>query len=277
MPLFNTGENTLHYYEYGSGTQLLLAFHGFGMRGTQFKVFEESLGKKYKIISFDLFFHGETQINDHSVDAVRKGLQSKLFAQQISKFLAVNYPDVAKVSLLAYSIGTRMALCLIESIPEKLAQIYLIAPDGIEPNKLLKLGGSNFIINRFFYKLVYSPKTVFFLLNTLLKLSYIDDSIYRILKAEFGTTETRLACYNTITYYAQLSFDRKVIANHINKHNLNCHLYFGKKDKLFPSSIGERFGKLLNEPNLHIFDEGHELVNATMNSYLANQLKKNDN
>jgi pimeloyl-ACP methyl ester carboxylesterase len=277
MPLFNTGENTLHYYEYGSGTQLLLAFHGFGMRGTQFKVFEESLGKKYKIISFDLFFHGETKLLDDSVLNVRKGLQAKIFAQQINDFLNSNYPEVDKVSLLSYSLGTRMALCLIENLPNRIANAYLIAPDGIEPNKLLKLGGTNLVVNRIFHKLVYSPKTVHFLLNTLLKLKYIDDSLHRILKAEFGTTETRLACYNTITYYAQLHFDMKKIADYINEHQLNCHLYFGKKDKLFPSSIGERFGKLLNEPNLHIFDEGHELVNATMNSYLANQLKENDN
>ena len=277
MPLFKTGENTLHYYEYGSGSQILLAFHGFGMRGTQFKIFEQALGKKYKIISFDLFFHGDTQLIDSSVKTVRRGLQSQIFANQISQFLKENYPDVAKFSLLSYSIGTRMALCLIENIPDQLDDIYLIAPDGIEPNRLLKLGGKNILVNRLFYKLVYSPKTVHFLLNSLLKLNYIDDSIYRILKAEFGTTETRLACYNTITYYSKLAFDRKKIANYINQHHLNCHLYFGKKDKLFPSSIGERFGKLLNQPNLHVFDDGHELVNAHMSNYLANQLLKNDN
>lgn len=277
MPVFTTETNTLHYYEYGTGPQLLLAFHGFGMRGTQFKIFEESLGSQYKIISFDLFFHGDTKLYNSNIENVRKGLPAQFFAKQIKDFLARNYPDVSKVSLLAYSMGTRMALCLIEHMPNKLENIYLIAPDGIEPNKLLKLGGANFIINRLFYKLVYSPKTVHFLLNILLKFNYIDEAIHRILKAEFGTTETRLACYNTITYYAQLSFDREKIANYINKHNLNCHLYFGKNDKLFPSTIGERFGRLLNKPNLHIFDEGHELVNTTMSRYLAKQLTQNDN
>ena len=274
MPVFTTATNSLHYYEYGTGPQLLLAFHGFGMRGTQFKIFEQSLGEKYTIISFDLFFHGETKLVDDSVINVRKGLQSKIFAQQINDFLKANYPEVDKVSLLSYSIGTRMALCLIENIPHRIENAYLIAPDGIEPNKLLKLGGTNVVVNRLFYKLVYSPKTVHFLLNTLLKLRYIDESLHRILKAEFGTVETRLACYNTITYYAQLYFDRKKIADYINEHQLNIHFYFGKKDKLFPSSIGERFGKLLKQPNLHIFEEGHELVNAEMSAYLAHQVRK---
>lgn len=273
MPVFNIDSCDLHYYEYGNGEQILLAFHGFGMRGTQFKVLEEAFGKKYRIISFDLFFHGDTKLNDSSVKQVRKGLQPTHFSSQIVQFLDTVYPAVEKVSLLSYSIGTRMALSLIEQIPQRIEAAYLIAPDGIEPNKMLKLGGANFLVNRIFHKLVYSPKTVSFLLNLLLKLKYIDHSIHRILKAEFSTTETRLTCYNTITYYGKLSFDRQQIAQLINKHGLNCHLYFGKKDKLFPSKIGERFGKLLDEPNIHIFDDGHELVNAEMNRYLTAQLQ----
>src|SRR5690606_27247452 len=126
----------------------------------QFKVLEKALGQKYKIVSFDLFFHGDTQIQDSSVRNIRKGLQSVHFAEQIAHFLDVTYPQVAKVSLLSYSIGTRMALCLIENMPQRIANIYLIAPDGIEANMLLKLGGANVIINRFFYTLVYSPRAV---------------------------------------------------------------------------------------------------------------------
>ncbi|MEE1945654.1 alpha/beta hydrolase [Pedobacter sp. KR3-3] len=274
MPIFKTASSNLHYHEYGNGKEILLAFHGFGMRGTQFKVLEEAFGQKYRIISFDLFFHGETRLNDNSVGHIRKGLDAREFAAHINQFLDAEFPGTEKVALLSYSIGTRMALCLIENLPHRIAATYLIAPDGIEPNRLLKLGGANFVVNRIFYKLVYSPKTVTFCLNLLLKLNYIDEAIHRILKAEFGTTETRLTCYNTITYYAQLKFNRKRIAEAINTHKIDCHFYFGKKDKLFPSKIGERFSTLLADPNIHVFDGGHELVNAEMNNYLATQLKQ---
>lgn len=276
MPIFHTKSSALSYFEYGSGSQIMLAFHGFGMRGTQFKVLEEALGSKYKIISFDLFFHGGTAINDNSVENIRKGLRSQYFAEQIAEFLDSEYPNAEKVSLLSYSIGTRMALCLIENMPQKIESAYLIAPDGLAPNKLLNLGGRNFLLNKLFYKLVYSPKTIMFFLNFLLKTKYIDDPLHRILKGEFGTTETRLTCYNTVTYFAQLSFDQNKIASFINDYHLDCHFYFGRKDKLFPSKIGEAFSKLLNSPNLHVFDDGHELVNMKMNSYLASQLQQND-
>ena len=264
MPVFQVDSScSLSYHEYGSGTALLLAFHGFGMRGTQFKVLEASLGKKYKIISFDLFFHGETILQDCDLKKIRKGLQPVFFSKQIKQFLETLFPEVERVSLLSYSLGTRMVLALIEQMPERIASAYLIAPDGIEPNKLLKLGGANFLVNRLFYRLVYSP-------------NYIDAPIYRILQAEFGTFDNRLTCYNTITYYGTLSFDRNRIANHINENNIEVHLYFGKMDKLFPSQIGERFAKLLNLPNIHLFDEGHELVNEKMNQYLAAQLRKSN-
>lgn len=278
MPVFEVDSCRLSYHEYGSGEALLLAFHGFGMKGTQFKVLEEALGKKYKIISFDLFFHGNTVLSNSDVSQVRKGLQPAVFAQQITQFLASLYPDTAQVSLLSYSIGTRMALALIEQMPKRIACAYLIAPDGIEPNKLLKLGGANFLVNRLFYRLVYSPKTVYFLLNLLLKLNYVDAAIFSILQGEFGTVDTRLTCYNTITYYGKLSFNRQKIADLINENRITLHLYFGKKDKLFPSQIGERFAKLLHLPNVHLFDDGHELVNQKMNQYLKAQLQQeNDN
>ena len=276
MPVFETDSCSLHYYEYGSGEQLLLAFHGFGMKGTQFKVLEEAFGRQFRIISFDLFFHGDTLLKDSSVGQVRKGLRAKNISDLITQFLAEMFPDVEKFSILSYSIGTRVALSLIENIPSRIKSAYLIAPDGLEPNQLLNFGGRNFLVNRTFYKLVFSPKAINFLLNLLLKTRYIDDSLHRILKGEFGTTETRLTCYNTVTYFSQLSFDRKKIAKNINDYHLDAHFYFGKKDKLFSHRIGERFARLLNKPNMHVFDEGHELVNLKMNDYLKHQLRDYD-
>ncbi len=274
MPFFNTGSSRLHYHEYGNGQEVLLAFHGFGMRGTQFKVLEDAFGSRYRIISFDLFFHGQTCLNNNSVHHIRKGLNAKEFASHIGQFIDSEFSQTEKVALLSYSLGTRMAFCLIDNLPHRISAAYLIAPDGIEPNKLLRLGGDNFVVNRIFHQLVYSPKVIAFCLSLLLKLNYVDEALHRILKAEFGTTETRLTCYNTITYYAKLKFSRKRIAQAINTYNIDCHFYFGKKDKLFPSKIGERFSTLLAVPNIHVFDDGHELVNAAMNDYLAKQLTK---
>lgn len=252
----------------------MLAFHGFGMRGTQFNVLEQAFSEKYTIYSFDLLFHGNTEVKDSSLSAVRKGLTSEEFGLQIAEFL--DESGIQKVSLLSYSIGSRFALALIEAMPERIKAAYFIAPDGIKPNRLLSFGERNQLINALFYKLVYSPRTVKFCLDQLYRFKYIDASLHRILDAEFGTVETRLTCYNTITYFNKLRFRKKKLAELINAEQIECHFYFGKKDKLFPPSIGSDFGKLLNNSQVHIFDEGHELINTKLNKYLIAQFKNND-
>ncbi|MDB5134976.1 MAG: alpha/beta hydrolase, partial [Mucilaginibacter sp.] len=41
------GLGKVHYYEYGSGSKPLLAFHGYGMTGKQFHVLTNSVLKQY--------------------------------------------------------------------------------------------------------------------------------------------------------------------------------------------------------------------------------------
>ena len=41
------------------GTETLICFHGYGQDCTVFNVFEQSLGKKYRLVSVDLPFQGK--------------------------------------------------------------------------------------------------------------------------------------------------------------------------------------------------------------------------
>jgi pimeloyl-ACP methyl ester carboxylesterase len=268
MPYFSSQTAQYHYHVYGTGKQILLAFHGFGMRGTQFRVLEEALGQKYTIYSFDLFFHGETKLFDTSRKAVKKSINKKDFAQDMLSFLESINQHNQKFSLLSYSIGSKLALSLISEIPNQIEEAYFVAPDGIKPNLLLETGAKSKILNQIFWKLVYSPKTVKYLLNKLFRFKYIDASLHYILSKEFTSTETRLTCYNTITYFAELNLNKKLIINQINDAEINTHFYFGSKDVLFPPKIGKDFTKKLKNSNLHIINDGHDLVNSHLNSLM---------
>jgi len=273
MPFIKTPIAKLHYQEYGTGSKVMLAFHGFGMKGTQFGLMEPYLGKHYKMYSFDLFFHGDTVLHNGSLPQIREGITSAVFAELIVAFIKEKGLEQQPLTLLSYSIGARFALALLQELPQMISGVYFIAPDGIEPNKLLVSAAENRLINRSFWRLVSSPKTVNFLLRVLRKTRYIDDSLERILSREFETHESRLACYNTITYLRKLSFDRERLAALMNDHAIEIRMYFGQHDKLFPPSIGERFKNLVPNAYLHIFDEGHELVNAELCKVMEEELE----
>lgn len=269
MPFFETDFARLHYYQYGQGSKVLIAFHGFGMRGTQFSVLQDAFGEKYTLYSFDLFFHGETHLKDNSVETIKKGLNAKEISLIIQAFLTSIGKENQKISLLSYSIGAKLALAILQEMPQNIQSAYFIAADGIESNFLLNIFSSQHI-NNWLHGLVYKPKTVMFLLNSLYKYHYIDDALHRILTFEFSTEEYRMISYKTITYYSRLKFDRKYLAQLINENEIETHLFFGKKDKLFPAGIASRFGQLLKHPHVHIFNEGHELITERLNAYIKN-------
>lgn len=269
MPFFENNFARLHYYEYGTGSEILIAFHGFGMRGNQFSKLENALGDRYKIYSFDLFFHGETQLIDDTVNTIRKGLNAPEIAHAIDDFLTSIGKKDASFSLLSYSIGAKLALAVLQTFPKRVNNAYFIAADGFETNPILKICSSKHI-NNWMLKLVYNPKILNYILNTLYKYKYVDDALHRILSFEFSTQPYRMISYKTITYYSRLKFSRQHLAQLINDNNIEAHFFFGKTDKLFPAGIAQRFGKLLNQPNIHIFNQGHELINDDLNTYLKN-------
>ncbi|TAF45247.1 MAG: alpha/beta hydrolase [Sphingobacteriales bacterium] len=267
MPFFENNFVRLHYYQYGIGKQILIAFHGFGMRGNQFAKLEDALGNKYTIYSFDLFFHGQTQLSDDTVNTIRKGFDTSQIANAITEFLtSINQPE-SPFSLLSYSIGAKLALALLVQMPQRVKKAYFIAADGFETNTVLKICSSRYI-NNWLLKLVYHPKTLHYILKKLYQLGYIDEALHRILSFEFSTQAYRMVSYKTITYYSRLRFNKIQLAQIINKNHIETHFFFGKYDKLFPAGIAYRFGKLLRTPHIHIFNQGHELINDELNNYL---------
>ena len=53
-------DGQLFYEIFGSGPEVLLAFHGFGQDRTIFKKWASTLESKYIFYAFDLFYHGES-------------------------------------------------------------------------------------------------------------------------------------------------------------------------------------------------------------------------
>lgn len=276
MAYFVSNKVKLHYYKYGYGDKILFAFHGFGMRGDQFKVLASAFEEEYTLYSFDWFFHGNTSLLDDSHPQIKKGILASEFSECMQDFIAELNIGTKKISLLSYSMGALFAWSLITCIPQQIESAFFIAPDGIKPNALLKTASQNRLLNGIFHKLVYRPKTVDFCLKGLRKFNYIDEDLFRILSREFRETQTRLICYNTITYLSKLQFNANSLIEVLNRHGIETFFYFGRKDKLFPARIGEAFTEKLKHSKLHIFEDGHELVNERLNELLKQQLPFHD-
>src|ERR1700743_2568932 len=117
-----------HYSCWGTGKQILFAFHGYGESAASFGFLAEALRRDFTIDEPALPFREATACKE------------KLFFDpaDLIKLLgeiAASLPGREKGWwLLGYSMGGRVALQLLELAPERVQRLVMLAPDGLVAN-----------------------------------------------------------------------------------------------------------------------------------------------
>jgi len=258
----------IHYHEYGTGSKPMLAFHGYGMTGRQFEVLQKSVLQEYRVYSFDHFFHGKTKLDNWTEPQILAGMPKALMRAYLEEWF--NMHGRQRISLMGYSIGANLALVLLEDYAEWVDEVILMAPDGLSVYK-----GFNFLMHNVAGKLMFKTVTKSNwlapgVLKGLRSVRFIDESLYKIAYSEMDTPQKRLDVYYTLNLIKQLQPDVVKVTDQINKHNIKCHLVFGKHDMLFPKSSAAAFIQRLNNPVVHEVPLGHWLVTAQLDEYMVN-------
>jgi len=267
---FETDLVNLHYYKYGNGKQSMLCFHGFGMHGKQFRVLEDDLGGKYTFYGFDLFFHKETKLKNNSIANVKAGLSKKHLADLIAAFCT--HENIDRFSVIGYSMGTHFATSLVEEMGGRIDEYIAIAPTAIEPGNMVRFVSKNKIGNRLFNKVLTSEKAIINLIDAAKFMGVMDATGRDILYKEICTDELRFNMYATFTYLRFLETDEARFIKSLEDNHIKAFFIFGKRDKMFPLSIAKDFLPKLNNPNVTVLDEGHEMINPKIVPILAGLL-----
>ena len=90
---FRYKEFVLEYFVFGNGDETLLAFHGFGRNAKDYEVFDNILKDKYKVISINLFHHGNSvypanRITENTLQKIelKEIFEAFLFDQKVKTF-----------------------------------------------------------------------------------------------------------------------------------------------------------------------------------------------
>jgi len=252
------------YETYGEGAELLLAFHGFGNLGSDFKALVPSLGKKYKIIAFDLPYHGNSSI-DPSV-AVKS--VSKDHLKELTEKILRRY-NAEKFSLMGYSLGGKIVLQLIELFPSKVRSAFLIAPDG------LKLNFSNAFVTRslagkvLYQRVINDPSGLFRLVTLAEKSGLVNKKLCDFVRDSLSTRRKRELVWDVWMCFRDIRPSVKNVQRLVKANGISIHLFFGRYDRIIPASIGEKFMKSsAGNHTLHVVEAGHNLVKEKLNSAL---------
>ena len=244
--------SAIGYYRFGVGPKIAVCFHGFGEDAALFGFLASYAGNHYTFFSIDLPFHGKTEWNDgfnfSTTDLI-----------QIVEKVVGNDPQ--KLTLLGFSLGGRIALCLYQATPERIEKLVLFVPDGLKTNIWYWLATQTWLGNKFFGFTMKKPGWFFGLLKGINKLKIVNASIFKFVNYYIGDAEVRRLLYTRWTTLRKLKPNLNRIKNNIRENKTAVRLVYGKHDRIILSSVGEKFKKGIEEHcTLSVIHSGHQVL-----------------
>lgn len=250
----------IHFEIFGTGENILLCFHGYGEDGSVFSILEKNLGNKFKIIAIDLPFHGKTNwkegLNFNPLQLIQI-LQNGFGLQKV------------KFSILGYSMGGRIALQLLQLLPQNISKAVFIAPDGLHKNLWYQFSISP-AGNSVFYYCMKHPAVLKTIMNTgnFLKIGSLKNFSYYI-----DTSKARELLYKRWTTLRQFKPDLKILQQIISSYKIPVRFLYGLYDTLIESHEGEKFiQSIAPYGSLIKIQAGHKLLKEKYTSQIASLL-----
>lgn len=247
---FSFDQGNLTYTKHGVGSQHLLLFHGFGQNRNAFQPMNGALADRYTIFTFDLFFHGDSAWHQPET-----ALEKEFWKTLITDFLKQHTID--SFSVLGFSMGGKFAMATLEAFPDRVREIFLLAPDGIKTSFWYSLATYPLAFRKIFRSMIDHPGRFHAIATNAHRLGFIDKGILRFVEYQMNTEEKRARVYYSWVVFRHLKFDLRKIATLINEKNIHLTLLVGKYDKIITASNMQRLLRHVNEYRFEILEAGH--------------------
>ncbi len=252
----SSGEFQLPYLEFGSGPELLLAFHGFGRSAADFLPFSDVLGEKYTIIAFDFFYHGPKGLPPERRLPYFTGA---VMARMIEKLLWEK--KKVRCSLLGYSQGGRIALGQVHHLPHRIFELFIIAPDGLRNNKIRDFVGQTWIGRIIGLTFVRFPFLIHATVRFLKFTRRINSKQAAFYIHQTREKDDRYRIYHTWILLSQYNIHRDLIRHYIFKRPIRLEFIMGKYDAIIPVKWGQQFLKgFKGNFRIHTLNCGHDVL-----------------
>jgi pimeloyl-ACP methyl ester carboxylesterase len=229
---------TLAYRSYGHGPVMVLAFHGFGRTGEDFRVLEKELGEQCTIHAFDLHFHGKSPSYPERADQPFTPRELAVFFSAFADQLGV-----PKVTILGYSLGGRIALCLLEAMPARIERVFLAAPDGLVTRPWYRGLAMSGVGRELYRRFVEKPVVVHGVIDGLRATRLMNERMHRFLKGQTDSKAKRILVRDVWLSYRLIEPDLERVAAQVKAHGIPVHLFFGTHDRVIKPHFGEHLRK----------------------------------
>lgn len=254
MPYKNS---VISFRQAGVGKQLLFCFHGFAEDGYSFGMFEKLLGNQFTLIAMDFPFHGETEWKEGLLVTPDDLIE---IISIISDHFVQEDIQTDKYSMLAYSLGGRVAFHLLQLTPGKIDRMVLVAPDGLTMNFWYWLGTQTWLGNRFFKFTMQNPGWFFFLVKMGHKTGLVNKSIFKFVYHYIDDEKARRNLYHRWTTMRRFKPHFKQIVELLNNYPVKLSLFFGVYDRVISKERSDFLKAACPKINIKTLQAGHQLL-----------------
>ncbi|HMP88496.1 MAG TPA: alpha/beta hydrolase [Lacibacter sp.] len=244
------------YLRGGHGPRTLICLHGYGESAESFAFLEPLLGQRYTLYALDLPWHGQTRWERGLTFPV--GGLADLLRQLVPGF------DTGRHTLLAYSMGGRVALSLLDRLPHRFEQTVLLAPDGLRVNPWYWLATQTQPGNRLFRFTMRHPQWFRGLVDKVGRRGWVNPGVRKFAHRYIDDPQVREDLYRIWTTHRKFRPRMERISELVPAHRIRIDLVFGRYDRIIHTRNAHRLLSRLppGQPwvQVHELEAGHHLL-----------------
>jgi len=242
---------TLHFQRYGRGPRAILAFHGYGQGHGHWRGIAAALGEELvSVYAFDLFYHGRSRLSKPDAPLTKERL-----GELLGEFLQQQQLDT--FGLLAFSMGAKFALTAVEQFPERVEQLWLVAPDGLQRQFWYALATYPPWMRSIFRRTVLRPQPLLRFISGLRQRRLVDAGLVRFAEWQLDSREKRLRVYRSWVGFRRLTFSLRHLSRLLNQRPTPVTFFLGRHDSVIPHVGLARFIATLTNAQTVLLDAGH--------------------
>ena len=227
-------------------TQWIIAFYGYGQDAAVYKDLGKKLSASYNLLVINLPY-----------DAKECSIEKVHFINYIEE-LCTQY-NIQQFIGLSYSIGSRFNLIIAECLPQRLKQLILIAPDGVQISLWNRFATS--FMGKYLFRLFVKHNNIYMRLLTITyRVHIIDKSMYAFSKWHMRDEMNRQKVYHVWMNTRKLIPNLSIISNQQKKYGFNIIAFFGKHDKIIYASRHLHLRKKIPTAKIMLLNKNHQML-----------------
>jgi pimeloyl-ACP methyl ester carboxylesterase len=245
-----------HCFRYGSGSKVLLAFHGFSQDHHFFASLEAELGEEYTIWAVDMPGHGKTEWES------RKICRPEIIAALASEIM--EQTALSKVDVIGFSMGGRYAWVLAQEYPQMINRLYLASTEGLTTNFGVSVFASNPVGRFLLHKLITMPWMVMAPAYLIRKLKLISEKLYQFILLNTNSKKIRGQLETAWIAMSGLKPSQTKLAAVMNSQQTPVFTIIGSKDPLIKVADAKSLADKMHYGQLVVIPKGHFVVDHNL-------------